>query len=274
LINKKQRDEEQTFKTIHQHMKLKPYILKVGVIGVGHIGKTLALKLSAAGNEVEVANSRGPESIGADVLVAGAKAVTVQQAVRDKDAIILSIPLNRLPEIAKLLAGVSNETVVIDTSNYYPERDNKIDSIESGQIESLWVQEQLGRPVAKAWNAIGSDSFARKGKPAGDCNRIAIPLAADREIDRTVTMALVEETGFDAYDTGSLEDSWRQQPGAPGYGTDLTLKELPAAINAAEKARLPKRRDLAVAAFRERLGDATTNPDADYGVRLSRALFM
>jgi hypothetical protein len=63
-------------------------------------------------------------------------------------------------------------------------------------------------------------------------------------------------------------------PGAPAYGTDLTLQEIPAAIAAAEKVRLPKRRDLAVAAFQERLGDATTNPDAEFGVRLSRALFM
>jgi 8-hydroxy-5-deazaflavin:NADPH oxidoreductase len=248
--------------------------MNIGIIGVGHIGKTLALKLSAAGHEVEAANSRGPESIGADVLATGAKAVTVQQAVIDKDAIILSIPLNRLPEIAVLLAGVSDETVVIDTSNYYPARDNRIESIEAGQVESLWVQEQLRRPVAKAWNAIGSDSFARKGKPAGSPDRIAIPIAADREKDRKVTMALVEDTGFDAFDAGSLKDSWRQQPGAPGYCTDLTLKELPAAIAAADKARLPKRRDLAVAAIQERVGDATTNPDADYGVRLCRALFM
>ncbi len=116
--------------------------------------------------------------------------------------------------------------------------------------------------------------IARKGKPAGSPDRIAIPIAADRVIDRKVTMALVEDTGLDAYDAGLLKDSWRQQPGAPGYCTDLTLQELPAAITAADKARLPKRRDLAVAAIQERLGDATTNPDADYGVRLSRALYM
>jgi hypothetical protein len=89
-----------------------------------------------------------------------------------------------------------------------------------------------------------------------------------------VTKELVQETGFDAFDAGSLTDSWRQQPGAPAYGTDLTLKELPGALAAADRARLPKRRDLAVAAFQERLGDATTNPDADFGVRISRALFM
>jgi 8-hydroxy-5-deazaflavin:NADPH oxidoreductase len=248
--------------------------MKIGIIGTGHIGKTLALKLSAAGHSVDVANSRGPESISADVLSSGAKPVTVQQALIDKDAIILSIPLNRLPEIAPLLAGIPEETVVIDTSNYYPMRDNKIDSIEAGQVESLWVMEQLGRPIAKAWNAIGSHSFATKAKATGSSDRIAIPFAADREIDRKVTFALVEDTGFDAYDAGSLEDSWRQQPGAPGYCTDLTLKELPAAIDAAEKTRLPKRRDIAILAIQERVGDTTTNPDSDYGVRLNRVLFM
>lgn len=248
--------------------------MNIGVIGAGHIGKSLALKLSVAGHEVHVANSRGPETVDKDVLATGAKAVAAEQAVLDKDVIIISIPLNRILAIAPLLAGVSDETVVIDTSNYYPARDNIIESIEAGQVESLWVQQQLGRPVAKAWNTIGSDSFAKKGKPAGSSDRVAIPIAADREIDRKVTMALVEETGFDAFDAGSLKDSWRQQPGAPAYGTDLTLKELPAAIGAADRTRLPKRRDLAVAAFQERLGDATTNPDADFGVRLSRVLFM
>jgi predicted dinucleotide-binding enzyme len=248
--------------------------MKIGIIGVGHIGKTLALTLAAAGHDVHVANSRGPEKINADVLARGAKAVTVQQAVKDKDVIILSIPLNRIPEIAPLMADVPGETIVIDTSNYYPFRDSSIDTIESGQVESLWVVEQLGRPVAKAWNAIGSASFAEKGKPAGSHDRIAIPIAADRDIDRTVTMALVDATGFDAFDAGSLADSWRQQPGAPVYCTDLTLNEIPSALAAAEKHRLPKRRDIAVAAMQERLGDATTNPDADYAVRLGRVLFM
>lgn len=136
------------------------------------------------------------------------------------------------------------------------------------------MQEQLGRPIAKAWNAIGSDSFAKKGKPAGSPDRIAIPIAADREIDRQITLSLVDQTGLDAYDTGSLAESWRQQPGAPGYCTDLTLQELPAAIAAAEKARLPERRDLVVAAIQEHVGDATTNPDADFGVWVARKICM
>jgi 8-hydroxy-5-deazaflavin:NADPH oxidoreductase len=248
--------------------------MKIGILGTGHIGKTLVRTLSAAGHDVKVANSRGPDTIEPDVLASGARAVTAQEAVVDVDVVILSIPLNRLSGIAPLIASVPAETVVIDTSNYYPARDGRIEAIEAGQVESLWVSEQLGRPIVKAWNAIGSDSFARKGKPAGSPDRIAIPVAADSDRDRKVGMALVEDTGFDAFDAGTLADSWRQQPGAPGYCTDLTLEEMPAAHAAAERARLPKRRDLAVAAIVERVGDGTTNPDAEYGVRLNRALYM
>jgi predicted dinucleotide-binding enzyme len=248
--------------------------MKIGIVGVGHIGKTLALRLAEVGHEVVVANSRGPENIDVNVLTTGAQAVSIQQALQDKDVIILSIPLNRIPEIAELFAMVPEITTVIDTSNYYPARDSKIDSIEAGQVESLWVTEQLGRPVAKAWNAIGSDSLVKNGKPTGSPGRIAIPIASDREGDTTVAMQLINDTGFDAYYTGSLADSWRQQPGAPIYCTDLTIDEMTSLINTAEKERLPARRDIAVAAIMERMSSPTTNPDADFGLRLSRALYI
>jgi 8-hydroxy-5-deazaflavin:NADPH oxidoreductase len=248
--------------------------MKIGIVGVGHIGSTLVRTLSVAGHEVKVANSRGPDTIQAEVLDFGGRAVSAAEAVADVDAVILSIPLNRLPEVAPLIADLPAETVVIDTSNYYPQRDGRIDAIEAGQVESLWVVELLGRPVVKAWNAIGSDSLARKGKPAGSPDRIAIPVAAEGETERKVGMALVEDAGFDAFDAGRLTDSWRQQPGTPCYCTDLTSEEMPAALAAADPARSPMRRDLAVAAVAERMGDGTTNPDAEYLVRLNRALFM
>ncbi|MCE7062343.1 NADPH-dependent F420 reductase [Dyadobacter sp. CY343] len=248
--------------------------MKIGILGVGHIGKTLALKLAQAGHDVVVANSSRPENIDPAVLATGAVAVTALQAVQNKEVIILSVPLNRIPELAPLFEAVSQESTVIDTSNYYPGRDSRIESIEAGMVESLWVVQQLGRPIAKAWNAIGSHSLVVNGKPAGSPDRIAIPIAADRDIDREVTTRLVNDTGFDAFDTGSLADSWRQQPGAPVYCTDLTLDEMQAVIDTAEKHRLPKRRDLAVAAIMERVDNPTTNPDAEYGVRLSRALYM
>lgn len=248
--------------------------MKIGIIGTGHIGKTLVQRLSEAGHEVKVANSRGPETIEAEVLAFGGRAVTAAEAVEGVDVVILSVPLNRIPEMVPLIAKVPAETVIIDTSNYYPVRDNRIESIDAGQVESLWVVEQLGRPVVKAWNAIGSDSLARLQKPAGSPGRIAIPVAADDDEARKVAMALVEETGFDAFDAGPLAESWRQQPGAPCYCTDLTSEQMGPALASAEAARLPKRRDLGFAAVMERIEGNATNPDSDYLVRLNRALFM
>jgi predicted dinucleotide-binding enzyme len=248
--------------------------MKIGILGTGNIGKTLVVRLSQAGHEVKVANSRGPETIDKELLSSGALAVTTENALTDVEVVILSIPLNRIRDIASLVAGLPAETVVIDTSNYYPFRDEKIDAIEQGQAESMWVAEQLGRPIVKAWNAIGSASLARKSKPAGAPDRIAIPVAADRDHDRKVAMSLVNDTGLDAFDAGSLADSWRQQPGAPVYCTDLSYAEIGAALDAAQRKRLPKRRDLGVAVMQERLGDSTTNPDEEWGVRLVRVINM
>lgn len=249
--------------------------MRIGIIGTGHIGTTLVERLSAAGHDVKVANSRGPDSIAPQILASGARAATAADAASDVDVIILSIPLNRIPDMAALIARAAPETVVIDTSNYYPARDSRIEAIDAGQTESAWVIEQLGRPVVKAWNAIGSDSLARKATPAGAPNRLAIPVAADSQADRSVGMKLVNDTGFDAFDAGPIAESWRQQPGAPVYCTDLTLEEMPAALAAAERERLPKRRDLSFDAVIERMaGTAATNPDAEYLVRLNRALYM
>jgi predicted dinucleotide-binding enzyme len=249
-------------------------IMKIGILGVGHIGKTLSRKLSAAGHDVQVANSRGPETIDSEVLAFGARAVDAADVARGVEVLILSVPLNRMPATASLMASLPADTVVIDTSNYYPARDDRIQAIDAGQVESEWVVEQLKRPVAKAWNAIGSDSLARKGSAPGTPGRIAIPVAADRDRDLAVTLSLIEDTGFDAVNAGSLADSWRQQPGAPGYCTDLTREELVQALGAAERSRLPQRRDLAFAAISERFAGVGTNPDADYAVRLGRALYM
>ena len=246
--------------------------MKIGILGTGNIGKTLVTRLSQAGHAVKVANSRGPETVDAELLSFGARAVTTKETMVDVDVVILSIPLHRISSIASLVARLPEATVVIDTSNYYPFRDGKIEAIERGQVESLWVAEQLGRPIAKAWNAIGSASLAKKAKPAGASDRIAIPVAADRDRDREITISLVNETGLDAFDAGSLAQSWRQQPGAPVYCTDLSYAEIGPALDSAERDRLPKRRDLGVAVMQERLGDGTTNPDEDWGVRLVRVI--
>jgi hypothetical protein len=114
--------------------------LNIGILGVGRIGKSLARKPSAAGHDVKVANSRGPKTIGVDVLAFGARAVSAAQAVEDVTVVILSVPLNRLPAIAPLIADLPSEAIVIDTSIYYLVRDNRIDAIQAGQVESLWAK--------------------------------------------------------------------------------------------------------------------------------------
>jgi predicted dinucleotide-binding enzyme len=248
--------------------------MKIGILGTGNIGTTLVTKLSLAGHDVKVANSRGPETIDTGMLRHGARAVTSAEAVKDVDVVIMSTPLGAIPGIAPMIAALPEHVVVIDTSNYYPARDGTIDAIEGGMAESVWVAGQLGRPIAKAWNAITSASFAEKGAPAGTAGRIAIPVAADGDRERDVALGLVDETGLDAVYSGTLAESWRQQPGAPCYCTDLSHDEMPKALAAAERERLPRRRDLAIEAIMERVGDSTTNPDSDYAVRLTRALFM
>jgi hypothetical protein len=135
------------------------------------------------------------------------------------------------------------------------------------------VAAKSGRPIVKAWNSILADSFARKGTPDGSPDRIPLPVAADRDRGREVGIAFVEDTGFDAFDASTLAESWRQQPGAPCYCADLTREEMPAALAAAERARLPKRRNLSVAAVSERIANGAKNPDTEYAVCLNRALF-
>ncbi|MGM5068694.1 NADPH-dependent F420 reductase [Rhodococcus qingshengii] len=250
--------------------------MKIGILGAGSIGATLARQLSAAGHDVKVANSRGPESIKAEALVSGARAVTADEVVDGVDVLISSIPFSAMPSIAPLLQRLSDEAVVIDTSNYYPSRDERIAAVDDGQVESVWVTEAIGRPIAKAWNAIGSESLANKATDPGDPQRVAIPVAADRDHDREVALQLVDDSGFDAVDTGAIADSWRHQPGSPAYSTNLTREQLTTALRSAEKSRLPRRRDLQVATVTERTDGFTTKvPNmGEWLVQLNRAIYM
>lgn len=247
--------------------------MKIGLLGTGNMGRILARKLAGAGHDVKVANSRGPSSIMADVLETGARAATVEDALTDVDVVILAMPSTGFAKIKPLVRALPDDCVLIETSNYVPQRDGENAAIEAGQAESEWVRDFFGRPVAKAWNAIGSESFEHKGQPKGQPNRIAVPIAADRARDRDIAMALVEDTGFDGYDAGMLAESWRQHPASPVYCTDLTYDEMGPALASAERERIPVRRNIAMAIIMERLGKGVT-PDADWLVKLGRALYM
>lgn len=242
--------------------------MKFGIIGTGPVGASLARTFSAGGHDVQVANSRGPETVEATVLEFGARAVTAEDAVQGKDVIILSVPFARIPDVAGLFASVPAETVVIDTSNYFPHLSGPIDAVEKGQVESLWVAEQLRRPVVKAWNAALAGTLQAKGVPAGTPGRIALPVAADSEEARRVGMRLVDESGFDPFDTGVLADSWRQQPMTPAYCTELSLEDLGPALERADKAEAPRNRDRQM----ERFAALTSMPTLDETVELNRSL--
>ena len=196
--------------------------MRIGIIGAGNIGGTLTRRWTALGHEVRVANSRGPETLSDLARETGAAAVTAAEAVEGRELVVVTIPEAKIPDLPSgLFDGAPAELVVVDTGNYYPQRDGRIEVIESGMPESAWVQGQLGRPVVKAFNNIHARHLLEHGKPAGAEGRIALPVAGDEQHAKAVVMGLVDELGFDAVDAGPLGESWRQQPGTPVYGTDL-----------------------------------------------------
>ncbi|WP_121750951.1 NAD(P)-binding domain-containing protein [Streptomyces sp. E2N166] len=242
--------------------------MRITVIGAGAIGGNLAFKLSAAGHDVQVANARGPETVRAEVLESGARAVALAESVQGRDVIVLSIPFGVAGQLADLLTSAPDETVVIDTSNYYPGMlSEPIEAVDNGQVESGYTAELLGRPVVKAWNAALAETQRTRSVPAGAPGRIAIPVAGDFDEARKVAMSLVDDTGFDPYDAGTLADSWRQQPNSPAYCTELTLAELPAALAAADRVKDAAVRD----SVPERFAALPANPSLDDVVEMNRA---
>lgn len=220
--------------------------MRIGIIGAGMIGSTLARRLAQLGHQVSIANSRGPDTLRDLASEVGAAAVTAQEAARSGEMVVITIPERAVPELPRdLFAGVPADVVVIDTCNYYPSRDGRIAAIEQGQPESAWVAEQIGRPVVKAFNNIYFKSLLENGRPKGAPDRIALPVAGDPPEAREKVLQLVDELGFDPIDAGGLEDSWRQQPGTPCYARDHNAEELKAALAAAERSRIAEYRKTA-----------------------------
>jgi 8-hydroxy-5-deazaflavin:NADPH oxidoreductase len=197
--------------------------MKIGIIGAGQIGGTLTRRLTALGHEVFVANSRGPETLADLAAETGATAVPVREAVRGVDLVVVTIPEKNVPQLPTgLFADTDKRVVVIDTGNYYPrQRDGRIEAIETGLPESRWVEQQLGRPVVKAFNNIYARHLLELGRPAGTAGRIALPVAGDNDAAKAVVLRLIDELGFDGVDAGGLDESWRQQPGTPVYTKDF-----------------------------------------------------
>ncbi|MFF9605851.1 NADPH-dependent F420 reductase [Streptomyces sp. NPDC014684] len=195
--------------------------MKIGIIGAGNIGGNLTRRLTALGHDVSVANSRGPETLKALAEETGATAVRAEEAARGAQVVVVTVPLKAVPDLpAGLLSGAAEDVAVIDTGNYYPrERDGRIAGIEDeGLTESRWTEQHLGHPVIKAFNGTYAQDILDRPRPAGDPERMALPVAGDDEAAKRTVRALIDELGFDTVDAGGIDDSWRQQPDTPVYG--------------------------------------------------------
>jgi 8-hydroxy-5-deazaflavin:NADPH oxidoreductase len=216
--------------------------MRIGIIGAGQIGSTLTRRLAMLGHQVSVANSRGPKTLVRLAQETGAKAVTVAEAARAGEVVVVTIPEAQVPNLPKnLFEGIPDDVVVVDTGNYYPrERDGPIEEIEAGMPESRWVERQLGRPVVKAFNNIYAQHLMNLGRPAGSPGRIALPIAGDDSRAKAVVIKLLDQLGFDCVDAGGLDESWRQQPGTPVYLTDFDAEGVRRALSEARPERKPQ----------------------------------
>ncbi|WP_075661151.1 NADPH-dependent F420 reductase [Streptomyces acidiscabies] len=214
--------------------------MKIGIIGAGNIGGNLARRLAAVGHDVSVANSRGPQTLGDLAAETGATAVAVEDAAKGAEVVVVTIPLKAIPGLPDdVLAGAAEGAVVVDTNNYYPrERDGRIGEIEdSGITESRWVANHLGHDVVKVFNGTYAQDILDRHRPAGDPERIAVPVAGDDPVAKAKVRALVEELGFDTVDAGTIDESWRQQPATPVYGLQGDVDAVRKALGAASVER-------------------------------------
>jgi hypothetical protein len=212
--------------------------MRIGIIGAGMIGGTLTRRLAALGHEVRVANSRDPETLSELAAETGATPVWAREAALDADVVIVSIPQKNTPDLAPgIVSSAKPGAPVIETNNYYPQqRDGRIDALENGTPESVWVADLLGIGVHKVFNGIYWKHLLERGRPRGE-DRIALPIAGADGSGKDTVLALVDELGFDPVDAGSLEDSWRQQPGTPVYGKDYDVERTRKALAEASPER-------------------------------------
>jgi len=207
--------------------------MNIGIIGSGEMGICLASKFIKLGHTVSIANSRGPASIKKLTADIGAEAATIEEAIKNKQVIIVSIPTKNVPALKYLFKNLSNDVVVIDTMNYYPNlRDEAIPALDRTGIDSLWVQEQLGVPIIKVFNSILATSIKDLDRPKGEKNRIALAVSGDNSKAKEVVFKLVDALGFDPFDIGMIALSWKQQPGSTIYCRDINLDELKKRVDA------------------------------------------
>jgi len=208
----------------------------LGLIGAGHIGSQLARLAVAHGYDVIVSNSRGPETLRplVDELGPHARAGTPAQAAEAGDFVVVTIPLKNIGDVPVApLAG----KIVIDTNNYYPQRDGHIRELDDERTTtSELLQRHLpSSKVVKAFNHIYAAALTTDGQPAGTPNRRALAIAGNDATAKAAVAALIDQFGFDVVDMGPLSESWRIQRDTPGYGPRRTADELRRDLAGAER---------------------------------------
>jgi 8-hydroxy-5-deazaflavin:NADPH oxidoreductase len=210
----------------------------IGIIGAGHIGSQIARAAIAAGYDVVISNSRGPQTLEGLVAELGprARAATSEDAAAAGDFAVVTIPLKAYQDVP---VGPLAGKVVIDTDNYYPQRDGVIPELED---ESTTVSELLQAhlptsKVVKGFNHIPFGDITTDGTPAGTDNRRAIGIAGDDTEAKNLVTRLYDEIGFDAVDAGSLAEGWRLQRDTPAYGIRRNAGELRVDLAAARRYR-------------------------------------
>jgi predicted dinucleotide-binding enzyme len=205
--------------------------MRIGLIGAGHIGGTIARLAVDNGYDVVLSNSREPDTLADLVGQLGPHAAAADPAgaARGADLVVVTIPVKAIPSVpVEELAGKT----VIDTGNYYPQRDGQILELDDGRTTSseLLAAHLPGANVVKAFNTMNSKDLATGGAPDGAPERRAIPIAGDDADAKTVVAALIGHFGFDAVDAGPLTEGRRFQPGTPPYGEQLDAEQLRTAL--------------------------------------------
>lgn len=193
--------------------------MRIGVIGSGHIGATLTRRLVEEGHEVAIANSRGPDSLRDLAPGLGARAATVEDAATFGEVVFEAIPFGAYESLP---ADALEDKVFVDAANYYAGRDGTVDEVEHGTASTELVARHLaGARVVKAFNTLEWKRIREDHRPAGDPDRLAVPVAGDDQDAKRVVFGLVDQIGFDPVDAGTLAESRRQEPGTPVYGPPL-----------------------------------------------------
>ena len=208
----------------------------IGIIGAGHIGSQVARKAVELGYDVVISNSRGPETLQDLIRDLGpqARAGTPAQAAEAGDIVVVTIPLKNIGDVPVApLAG----KIVVDTNNYYPQRDGQIRELDN---EEATTSELLQRhlpdsKVVKAFNHIYAAALTSDGQPAGTPGRRALAISGDDADANRIVTRLIDQFGFDVVDLGPLSESWRIQRDTPGYGPRRTAEELRRDLAAAQR---------------------------------------